>query len=90
MLTHTHTHTRVYNAVTFSDPYKQCLRCSGWVTGYLVIPEGHGLSPLVPCEHQSDYRDVCSSWGPVDGCRCAQFPWGVDHGVPFPVEGQVL
>jgi hypothetical protein len=84
----THTFTRTYNVVTFADPYKLCLDCGQWITGYLDVPEG--VRPLVPCGHRSDYRDVCSSWGPVDGCRCVEFPWGVDHGVPFPTEGQVL
>lgn len=69
------THTSTYNTINFADPYKQCLYCNGWITGVLVAP---GPLILVPCEHQSHYRDVCPSWGPVDGCTCNP----VDHPVP--------
>lgn len=68
----THTHTSTYNATTFADPYKKCRQCGDWITGALDAP---GPVILVPCEHQSDYRDVCPSWGPVDGCRCEP----IDH-----------
>ncbi len=61
------TRTRTYNATLFADPYKQCQQCGGWIDGVLDNP---GPSILVPCEHQGGYRDVCPSWGPVDGCRC--------------------
>lgn len=64
------THTRTYNETRFADPYKQCLKCHGWVDGFLDNP---GVPILVPCEHRSDYRSVCPSWGPVDGCWCAEF-----------------
>lgn len=85
----THTYTRTYNVTTFADPYKKCRQCGGWITGALDKP--HGPLIVVPCEHQAGYDDVCPSWGPVDGCECARFPWGVEyHGIPFPVEGQVL
>lgn len=53
--------------IDFADPYKQCRQCGGWVTG--TRDEGRPFT-LVPCGHQSDYRDVCPSWSPVDGCRC--------------------
>lgn len=68
------TFTRTYNTVRFADPHKQCLRCGGWIDGVLDKP---GPLVLVPCEHESDYRDVCPSWGPVDGCTCVEMP-GVD------------
>ena len=70
----THTFTRTYNSSTFSDPYKQCLRCGGWIDGALIGDDGQpipGPLTVVPCEHQDGYRDVCPSWGPVDGCTCA-------------------
>lgn len=66
-MTITVTHTTAYNMITFADPYKQCLRCGGWVDGVLKAP---GPVIVTPCEHQSEYRDVCPSWGPVDGCTC--------------------
>lgn len=61
------THTRTYNATIFADPYKKCIRCGQWIDGALDKP---GPLLLVPCEHESDYRDLCASWGPVDGCTC--------------------
>lgn len=61
------TYTRTSNAISYADPYKQCLRCGGWVDGVLDAP---GPIIVIPCEHESDYRDLCPSWGPVDGCRC--------------------
>lgn len=61
------THTRTHNAIRFADPYKQCQQCNGWVDGVLQVS---GPSIVIPCEHQAGYRDMCSSWGPVDGCRC--------------------
>lgn len=70
-------HTRTHNTINFADPYKQCLQCGGWITGVLDKP---GPSVVVPCVHESDYRDVCSSWSPVVGCRCAKFGWS--HGRP--------
>lgn len=84
----THTYTKTHNAITYADPYKQCCQCGGWITGALDKP---GPLMLVPCEHESDYRDVCPSWGPVDGCRCIEHLGKREHGTPPTVEnGQVL
>lgn len=58
--------------VRFADPYKLCRTCHTWIDGY-VRTGGPGLEPLVPCGHRSAYRDVCPSWGPVDGCTCDEF-----------------
>jgi hypothetical protein len=82
----TRTHTRTYNATLFADPYKRCLKCSQWIDGALDAP---GPLILVPCEHQSDYRDVCPSWGPVDGCRCAEAAIVHDMRTPTPGDGKV-
>lgn len=54
----------------FADPYKKCEQCQGWIDGAFDVP---GPLLLSPCEHRSGYRDVCPSWGPVDGCRCAEY-----------------
>lgn len=51
----------------FADPYKKCLQCGSWVDG------ATSGATLIPCGHRSDYRDVCPSWGPVDGCDCAGY-----------------
>jgi hypothetical protein len=61
------THTSTYNAIYFADPYKQCIKCERWIIGVLDKP---GPLVVIPCEHESDYRDVCPSWSPVDGCEC--------------------
>lgn len=66
----TRTHTRTHNTIDFADPYKKCLRCDAWIDGVL---DTAGPTIVVPCEHQSSYRDVCPSWSPVDGCWCAEF-----------------
>jgi hypothetical protein len=78
----TRTYTRTYNTVTFSDPYKKCCHCGQWIDGVLDKPEGPLI--VVPCEHESAYRDLCSSWGPVDGCTC---PDGSHERRPRPVWG---
>lgn len=65
--------------IAFADPYKVCNSCGGWVTGVLDMP---GTRLTVPCEHDRDYSDVCPSWGPVDGCQCADHLGYVPHGEP--------
>lgn len=62
------THTMVAAEVDFADPYKTCDSCGEWITGVIDF-DGDPLM-LAPCEHTSSYRDVCPSWGPVDGCKC--------------------
>ena len=62
------THVAVGSEERFADPYKVCEDCGDWITGSVEIP-GEPLI-LMPCEHQAAYRDLCPSWGPVDGCKC--------------------
>lgn len=82
------THTKTWNATTFADPYKVCEHCGQWITGVLDKP---GPLILVPCEHESDYRDVCPSWGPVDGCSCVEHLGRRGHSTPpAPAPGAVL
>ncbi len=72
MATITRTYTRTHNTITFADPYKQCLKCGGWVDGVLDAP---GPPIVTPCEHEGTYKDVCPSWSPVDGCSCHEYGW---------------
>lgn len=72
-----YTYTRTHNAIHFSDPYKKCMQCGEWIDGAL---DGPGL--LIPCEHNSDYQDLCPGWSPVDGCTC---PVGEHEMRPRPV-----
>jgi hypothetical protein len=86
-MTLTRTFTRTHNRTDFADPYKVCNACGGWVDGVLDVPDGPFLT--VPCEHDKGYRDVCPSWGPVDGCSCAEILGSVDHPVrPTPPLGE--
>lgn len=73
-MTITATHTSTYTVTEFADPYKVCEQCGGWVDGVLDAP---GPLIVVPCEHKSDYRSICPSWGPVDGCQCERY--GLPH-----------
>lgn len=82
----TRTHTRTNNATLFADPYKKCEQCNGWIDGALDVP---GPLMLVPCEHRSNYRDVCPSWGPVDGCTCAAADIRHEMRTPDPTDGKV-
>ena len=75
-------HTSVYNTIEFADPFKQCVQCGAWVDGVLCI-EGSAWENL-PCGHAADYRSLCPSWSPVDGCCCAEH---FGH-VPHPVRNQ--
>lgn len=54
----------------FADPYKKCVTCGLWADGVFDVP---GPIVVAPCGCRSNYLDVCPSWGPVDGCRCAEY-----------------
>lgn len=73
------TYTQTFNVVTFADPYKVCRKCGGWITGVL---DKEGPLTVVPCQHTDGYDDVCPSWGPIGGCRCAAHLGEVRHGEP--------
>lgn len=65
--------------IFFADPYKQCLKCRGWIVGVNSSHELlHARPELSHCTEKYRYDDVCPSWGPVDGCTCDP----VDHDVP--------
>jgi len=67
-----------------ANPYLVCNECRCWVT---VVP---GSLELIPCGHNGGYEHVCPSWGPVDGCTCADVFGAVFHRVPTEIaEGQV-
>lgn len=82
MTSPTVTHVSTYNKVKYADHYVVCGACGGWVTGHLNMPEGHGIDLVMPCEHDRGSRDVCPSWGPVDGCQCQEHLGFVPHGEP--------
>lgn len=63
---------------TFANPFLVCTACQVRVT--------HVTSPPLtnqPCGHVASTRDLCPSWGPVDGCTCASV--GIQHEQPAEV-----
>lgn len=72
------TATRVHTHVTFADPNHLCDTCGAAVTGF-HDPERCGCEGEwhnVPnCGHNGS-TSACSSWSPVDGCRCEDHPHG--------------
>lgn len=77
MVTHVRTHT--YETIpvppdTFANPHILCVdpSCQQRVTN-VRSPGAVNL----PCGHTGT-ANVCASWGPVDGCTCAQL--GYTHG----------
>ena len=80
----TRTVTRVHVLIEFADPYLRCDYCRAWVDrwhdpGRCGCDQGGWQND--PCGHQAGVTSACPSWGPVDGCTCAQ-AWGrVDHPV---------
>lgn len=79
------THTRTHVHITFADPYLICGNCRRWVTGYHDAEQCGCDSGTwnVPCECAAyDVTSVCPSWGPVDGCTCAERFGKVEHGKP--------
>ena len=75
-----HTSTHTYTVEHFADPFKKCRVCDEWVDGYVVAPEHDEEGENWPCRHRG-YDDLCPSWSPVDGCRCAEHLGFVDHPV---------
>ncbi|MEU7170328.1 hypothetical protein ABZ949_02405 [Micromonospora tulbaghiae] len=76
----THTRTRTYTVSHFANPYLACNTCGQRVAGF--YPDRPGPSMHWPCGHTGEHRDLCPSWGPVDGCRCHDMPGGRHHGEP--------
>jgi hypothetical protein len=67
----------------YADPYKKCMKCGEWIDGAHNVG---GPLMLFPCGHRSDYRDVCPSWSPVDGCTCADQPTPIVHDMRPPAD----
>ena len=76
------TYTRTVNTIDPANPYLTCVQCGGWVDHFSHTGEGQGPSRNQPCDHAADYANVCPSWGPVDGCLCAEHLGHVPHGQP--------
>lgn len=66
----------------FVNPYLTCDKCSQWVTGIRNLGEHEGLVTNAPCGHTAGATSTCPSWGPVDGCSCAEHLGPVQHREP--------
>lgn len=67
------TFTRTHIRVTFANPFLICGKCGARADGF-HDPERCGCTSdfhLEPCGHAAEALDTCPSWGPVEGCRCA-------------------
>ena len=77
------THTRTHLAITPANPFLACATCGKRAEAFhddrCGCPESGGPLLLMPCFHRSDYQDLCPSWGPVDGCQCAEHLGHVPH-----------
>lgn len=62
---------------TFANPYIACEQCRERVVGM------HDNLRNVPCGHKANWRSVCPSWSPVDGCCCQEHLGRVEHGLPL-------
>lgn len=85
MATLTVTRTRVHTFITFADPYLICDRCGAWVDRW-HNNDRCGCDDTwwnEPCGHErASVTSACPSWGPVDGCCCAEILGHIPHGKP--------
>lgn len=79
------THTRTHTFITFADPYLKCDRCGAWVERW-HNNDACGCDDTwwnEPCGcERAGTTSACPSWGPVDGCRCAEILGRVEHEEP--------
>lgn len=64
-MTHTHVHT--HTGIALANPHLECLTCKGPVELHRGCGCGERFNLV--CGHY-DYRNLCPSWNPVDGCEC--------------------
>jgi hypothetical protein len=85
------THTRTHTEIRFANPYLICDQCRRPVPAW-HDPDKCGCNPEAfgfwnePCGHRAGTASVCPSWGPVDGCQCAEVLGSVEH-TPAPLTG---
>jgi hypothetical protein len=66
----------------YADPFIICVEC-GHRTSDGSTKSGQFRNE--PCGHAADFKSVCPSWSPVDGCRCVEHLGVREHGDPtFP------
>lgn len=72
-------------AKTYANPFNICAQCRRRVSWGDTDTEGRFRNE--PCGHAADFKSVCPSWGPVDGCQCVEILGSRDHGDPqYPEE----
>ncbi|WP_167503141.1 hypothetical protein [Streptomyces malaysiensis] len=74
--------SRIHGTVRFANLYLVCSLCGTRTRG--VRDSG----VLDPCNHDASVRSLCPSWGPIDGCQCAQVLGRVDPETPLDVQEQ--
>lgn len=65
-----------------ANPYLTCVQCGAWVESFSNAGGIEGPQVNQPCGHAADYKNMCPSWGPVDGCNCKEDLGRVPHGRP--------
>jgi hypothetical protein len=73
-MTHTVTHTRTHIVIMPANPFLACSTCGKRAESFHDDRCGCGETrPMnLPCGDYGAYDYLCPSWGPVDGCRCAE------------------
>ena len=83
-------HTRVHLTITPANPFLACSACGKRAEEFhdgRCGEECHlseGPLTVFPCGHRGGYDNLCASWGPVDGCRCAAAFGDVPHPAVLP------
>ncbi|MEV4670993.1 hypothetical protein AB0K34_05000 [Actinomadura sp. NPDC049382] len=79
------TYTRTHTFITFANPYLTCEQCGAWVKRWHSNDQcgctAASWNDPCGCEHAGT-TSACPSWGPDDGCQCAQVLGRVNHGEP--------
>jgi hypothetical protein len=83
----THTFTQTHNVIKLANPFLACGTCGKCVEARHDDRCGcddEGPLLLFPCCHRGEYRDLCPSWSPVDGCTCLKVLGHVPHPAELP------
>jgi hypothetical protein len=57
---------RTYTITRYANPHLRCTECGRQVAG-----RRDDIIRNYPCGHK-DYKNICYSWDPVDGCTCKE------------------
>lgn len=74
----TSTRTRTHTEIVFANPFLVCRSCAAPRPSFHNHERCGCDSPELdrnPCCGVYGVVSVCASWGPVDGCTCAERGW---------------